>query len=92
MVRKNADLRKVVGSKIDAPAIHVIAEQECQRRFGSQKKVKRLKGIVTRFYSVKRAGAKRSTMYIEAEYDLETSDKKKHKVVLTIQMVRSAAI
>ena len=92
MVRKNADLRKVVGLTIDAPAIHVIAKQECQRRFSSQKKVKRLKGIVTRFYFVKRAGAKRSTTYIEVEYDIETSDKKKRKMALIIQMVKAADI
>ena len=92
MVRKNIDLRKVVGSTIEAPAHHVIAEQECQRRFGSQKKVKRLTGIVLRTYSVKKASAKRFTTMIEADFDLETSNKKKKKKSLTIQMVKAAAV
>ena len=71
---KGVDPRKVVGLTIEAPAHRIIAEQECQRRFGSQKKEKRLKGIVTRVYPVKKAGAKRSTTYIKGEYDLETTN------------------
>ena len=64
MVHKNADLRKEVGLTIEAPVHHVIAEQECNRGFSSQKKVKKVKGTVIRAYSMKRAGAKRVTTYI----------------------------
>ena len=92
MVRKNTDLRRVVGSTIEAPAHHVIAEQECQQRFGSQKKVKRLTGIVLHTYSVKEASAKQFTIMVEADFDLETSDKKKKRRSLTIQMVKAAAV
>ena len=69
MVCKYADVRKVVGSTIQVPAVHVIAEQECQSRFGSQKKVKMLKVIVIRSYSVKKRG--QATTMIEVEYDLK---------------------
>ena len=82
IVCKYVDVRKVVGSTIEAPAVHVIAERECQRRFGSKKEVKRLKGIVIRAYSVKKRG--QATTTIEAEDDLTTSDKKQRKMSLTI--------
>ena len=67
MVRKNTDLRKVVGSTIKVLVIHVIAKQECQGRFGSQKKAKRPKGTVIRAYSVKKARAKWATTWIETD-------------------------
>ena len=86
---KKDDLKKVVGSTIEASVFHVIAEQDCRRRFGLQKK---LKGIVTRTYPSKKAGAKRFTTMIEAEYDLEISDDKKKKRSLTIQMVKATVI
>ena len=41
------------------------------------------------FNPVKKAGAKRSTTYIEGEYDLETTDNRKRKVLLTIQQVKA---
>ena len=41
---------------------------------------------------MKRTGAKQVITYIEVDYDPETSDKKKRKRSLTIQMVKAAAI
>ena len=40
------DQRKVVGSTVHAKAINVIAEYECQRIYGSHKKVKMVEGVV----------------------------------------------
>ena len=40
------DLRKVVGSTFHAKAIHVRYEAECNRIYGSQKKVKMFEGVV----------------------------------------------
>ena len=77
MVRLEKDLCKIAGSTIETPAFQIIAEQECSKRFGSEKKTRKFKGVIIRAYPQKKAGAKRSTTYIEADYDLETSTKTK---------------
>ena len=40
------DERNVVGSTVHAKSIHVMSEAECQRLYGSQKKVKMLEVVV----------------------------------------------
>ena len=40
------DQRKVVGPTVHAKAIHVIAEAERNRLYGSQKKVEMVEGVV----------------------------------------------
>ena len=40
------DLSKVVGSKVHDRSIRVMDEAECKRLYGSQKKVKMVKGVV----------------------------------------------
>ena len=47
---KEKDPRKIVGSCVEAPAFHIIAEQECSRRFGSEKKTRKFKGVVIQSY------------------------------------------
>ena len=44
------DQRKVVGSTIHAKFIHLMAEAEYNRLYVSQKKVKRVEGVVVNFY------------------------------------------
>ena len=43
---KPADQRKVVGSTVHAKSMHVMAEAEYNRLYGSQKKVKMVEGVV----------------------------------------------
>ena len=87
---KTIDLRRIVGSTVKAPACRIIAEQECSRRFGSEKKNRSFTGVITRVYSEKKRGAKRATTFVEAKYDLELSTKRTRKVSLTIQTVKAA--
>ena len=42
----NVDLSKVVGSKVHDRSIRVMDKAECKRLYGSQKKVKMVKGVV----------------------------------------------
>ena len=42
----HVDLRKVVGSTVHAKAIHIMSEYECNRLYGSKKKVNMVKGVV----------------------------------------------
>ena len=43
------DQRKVVGSTVHAEAIHIMAEAEYNRLYGSQKKVEMVEGVVVNF-------------------------------------------
>ena len=43
------DKRKVVGFTVHDKAIHVMAEAECLRLYGSQKKVKIVEGVFVNF-------------------------------------------
>ena len=58
-------------------AFHIIAEQECLRKLGSKKKTRKFKGVVIQLYLLKKTGTKQGTTYVEANYDLETSEKRK---------------
>ena len=42
----SVDLRKVVVSTVHTKVINVMAEAECNRIYGSQKKVKMVEGVV----------------------------------------------
>ena len=50
---KEKDPWKIVGSCVEAPEFHIIAKQECLRRFGSEKKTRKFKGVVIQSYSLK---------------------------------------
>ena len=51
--RKEKDPRKIVVSCVEAPAFHIVAKHECSRRFGSEKKTRKFKGVVIQSYSLK---------------------------------------
>ena len=60
------DQRKVVGSTVHAEAIHVMAEAEYNRRYGSQKKVKMVEGF---FYVDQQiTKQRRKQFYIISDY------------------------
>ena len=46
--------RKIVGSCVEALTFHIIAKQELSRRFGSEKKTRKFKGVVIQSYLLKK--------------------------------------
>ena len=55
---KEKDPQNIVGSCVEAPEFHIIAEHECSRRFGSDKKTCKFKGLVIQLYSLNKTRAK----------------------------------
>ena len=61
------DQRKVVGSTVHAKSIHVMAEAECNRLYGSQKKVKMVEGVVINV-DLKITKQRRKQFYVISDY------------------------
>jgi hypothetical protein len=88
-----ADLRNVVEARIHALACHVTSLSNCNRRWGSAVKTKRLSGTVL---SVDRVPTKtesgRFLTAITGEYDLELEDYSTKVVQLMLKNIRAGEV
>ena len=65
------NLRRVVGTRVHAKALHdVTAHAECARRYGAAKSTKLLGGTVLKADKVQKPGNSRTSWFITAEYAL----------------------
>ena len=62
------DQRKVVGSTVHAKLIHVMAESECQRLYGSQNKVNMVEGVIVVNVDQQITKQRRNQFYVIADY------------------------
>ena len=65
-----ADPRHIVGSMVEAKACHVTNLAECLHRYGSNRKTKRVQGIVTHVEVIKNSTTNRMMTFVMAAYDL----------------------
>ena len=61
------DLRKLVGSTVNAKAIHIMAEARCNRLYGLQKKVNMVEGVVNNV-ETKITKQRRKQFYVILDY------------------------
>jgi hypothetical protein len=88
--RMVVDLRRIVGSKVHAKALHVTNNAECSRRYGAGKTTKLLQGTVVEAKEVQKAGNSRMSWFITADYDCGGGDMKRAE--LNIRSVKSGEI
>jgi hypothetical protein len=65
-----ADPRKVVGSIVEAKALHVTSLAECTRRYGARKTTKMLHGVVVDTTTTMNSKTNRATTTVTADYNL----------------------
>jgi hypothetical protein len=84
------DLRRVIGSRVNAKAIHVTNNAECSRRYGAAKLTKRLDGTVLQAEEVLMPPNRRASWFITANYDLGAGAMKTKR--LNIRSVKNGEI
>ena len=80
--------RFVIGECVTAKAIHVLHLSECARRYGSDKKTKRLVGLVVTHFNIPTATG-RASLFVQVWFHLGGGQTKLHE--LSVCSVKKAA-
>ena len=72
-------IRKLVGSTVHAKFIHVMSEAECNRLYGSQKKVKMVEGVVINV-DLQITKQRRKQLYVIGDYKNPDGSVKKSRL------------
>ena len=89
LFEKMSDVRRfIIGECVTAKAIHVFHISECARRYGSDKKTKRLVGLVVKNLNIPTATG-RASWFVRVRFHLGGGQTKLHKLI--VRSVKKAA-